>query len=432
MNRLFIRLRCNLPAILLVGAAGPSTNFNPCSAIASGFKGIDSTNRVNYVECLNYQVLQSLNCNEGSYFDETTNQCIIGTWVDETEPVSNTDPYCSTAYDGFVGLDSSNRITYIECFNYVEVGRYDCPAGFYFQQETEMCVEGVWDGTDSSSEEVEQVQPTTIQSAVTTIISSLSSSKAPPDNNDFVQETTATCDNISQGNVPLSSLRGYLVCSDGDVLVTEYCGESTLFDVELDTCTNYCQFSTANVESSVGNVILPKLAGSVTCDSASGRSIDTIVCSAGTYYDASWGYCRNFCQDTASDGGVQYVPFSNNQGGVTCENQALVTTVFCTPGTIYSVVRGICMESDQPTYAPTTRHPTFSPISSPPTLTTRPTMSISPTEGLELVMPVPKTEVKHGKKKPVSVVSSAFGLNAAGSNMTPMYLSMIAMGLLIV
>mmetsp|Transcript_10805 Transcript_10805/g.21018 ORF Transcript_10805/g.21018 Transcript_10805/m.21018 type:complete len:413 (-) Transcript_10805:38-1276(-) len=370
-----------LPARSVVQAAGPSTNFNPCSSIASGFKGIDSTNRVTYVECQDYQVVQSLDCSTGSYFDESTNQCVMGTWVDDSSVLGDVDPYCYDVLDGFVGLDSTNRVTYVKCSNYEEVGRYDCPSRFYFEQETESCVEGVWTADQL------------------------------PSNGDvsFADENQNTCDNVSNGNVPLDSLRGYLVCNNGEVLVTEYCGTSTLYDAELGVCVNHCETSEyVDDSSAISDITLPNLAGSVTCDNAARKPIDMIVCSTGTHFDPFSGFCRNFCSGTSADGQMHFISFPGDRSGATCQNQQLVATIFCIPGTIYSVVRGICMQTDAPTLSPTSGRPTFHPVSEPPTVSMRP--SSMPTYSLKLVVPVPEEveeEEENEKKRPVQIESSA-------------------------
>ncbi len=358
------------------------------------------------MECQNYQVVQSLDCAAGSYFDEATNQCVSGTWVDENAVVGDVDPYCYDTFDGFVGLDSTNRVTYVKCSNYEEVGRYDCPTGFYFEQETESCVEGVWTADQL------------------------------PSNGDvsYVDDDQNTCDNVSNGNVPLDSLRGYLVCNDGEVLVTEYCGTSTLFDVELGVCINYCETSTGVDDSAaISDITLPNLAGSVTCDNAARKPIDTIVCSTGTHFDPFLGFCRNFCSGTSADGQIQYISFPGDKAGATCQNQQLVSTIFCIPGTIYSSVRGICMQTDAPTLTPTSGRPTFRPVSEPPTVSKRP--SSMPTYSLELVVPVPDEEVEkkepNEKKRPVPIESSAPGVKLSNVGYVPIYyLSIVVLAFL--
>ncbi|KAL7476577.1 hypothetical protein ACHAW6_002431 [Cyclotella cf. meneghiniana] len=361
--------------LIFVGAAGPSTNFNPCSASSvpsgSGFKGIDSTNRVTYVECLNYQVLQSYECADGSYFDEQSTQCVTGTWVDPSESTSNV---CISTYDGFVAIDST---AYAECFNYSEMGRYSCPDGFFFDQSLQQCTDGN-DSVESSTST--PIDPTATSSNV------IVASSEPT----TIDTTSTTCADVSSGKIPLPSLQGWIVCKDGDVLVTEYCGASKLYSIESGVCVNYCEGNISSNSSLTNVVLLPQLSGQITCDVVSGTPIENIVCSAGTYFDLNLGYCRNFCENQSQN----YVSFPDQRGGVTCQSGVIVSVEWCPSGSIYSVIRGVCMQTDAPSLSPTTAHPTRYLVSDAPTIsihvppTLEPTSSTQPSMDLQLSVPV--------------------------------------------
>jgi hypothetical protein len=357
-------------SLIFAGAAGPSTNFNPCAASSfpsgNGFKGIDSTNRVTYVECMNFQVVQSFQCDDGFYFDEQSAQCVTGTWVDPSES-SVADNVCMFVYDGFVAIDSSS---YVECSNYVEIGWYSCTDGLLFDESLQQC-------TDGSSASTPVPHDITTNNSTDVELSEISTA---------IDTTEPTCDNVSSGNVPLSSLQGYLVCNNGAVLVTQYCGASKLYNPEFGVCVNYCASSTTN------SVILPNLAGKITCDSTSELSTDNIICSTRTYFDENLGYCRNFCENETQ----QYVML-NQQGGVTCEAGTTIAVEWCSSGTIYSAVRGVCMQTDSPSLSPITGYPTRFPTSNAPTIsdkfvtpTSKPTSTIEPSLDLELAVDVPE------------------------------------------
>jgi hypothetical protein len=366
-------------------AAGPSTNFNPCSAISSGFKGIDSTNRVNYVECSNYNVIQSYECSEGTYFDEQTTQCVAGTWVDP-----DAENVCISAFDGFVSIDTS---LYASCSNYTETGRYSCPEGFYFDEGQQVCVNKNSFATVSTLAAV--ITPTTI---IGTSTESASSTTI-----DTTETATGTsCENVSDGNLALPSLQGWIVCNDGEILVTEYCGASKLFNTDYGVCVNYCDGKTSNsTDTSTIQVELPKLAGQVTCDSASGTTVENIVCSPGTHFDVSSNYCRNFCENQVQ----QYISFPDLQGGVKCQDGDVIATEWCGSGSLYNTIMGMCVQTDSPSLSPVTASPTIAILTAsstipqfvPPTQT--PTISIQPSRNLELDN-VDKESGKGKKPKP--------------------------------
>ena len=186
-----------------------------------GYKGVDSTNRVTYVECSNYQVLQSYQCGAGMYFAEESGQCVQGTWVegegggsDSSSSSGGTEENpCSSVYDGYIGLDSTNRVTYAECFNYGEVGRYDCPTGFYFRQETQLCEEGVWSGDVAA----------TIATAATTTTTAIITSSS----NSVEESTTSTVPVV----VVASTEKSSWASSPGVITVTQNVGEPSCENV---------------------------------------------------------------------------------------------------------------------------------------------------------------------------------------------------------
>lgn len=322
-------------------------------------------------------MIQSYECTTGMYFDEGTNQCVSGTWFDDTEhtSINVVDDPCIGTYDGFAAIDS---YTYTECFNYTEVGRYNCPDGFFYQEMQQQCMKG-----DESGGETDSLSTVGIVS-----------------NSTGVTEVLASCNNVSSGNVPLSSLKGWLVCSDGSILSTIYCGSSKLYDVSSGICINYCESSsllntnsmnTTTMESlPSSSFVLPRLAGKITCDSASSTSIDSIICAQGTHYDVDRGYCRNHCEGTLQ----KYVPFPGVEGGATCENGIVLATEWCLSGSLYSIMRGACTETDSPTLSPMSGYPTEAPVSIAPTVSpsVRATISSPPTFNM--------TEEVRKQKKP--------------------------------
>ena len=363
--------------LLVVSAAGPSSNFNPCSSTASGFKGVDSTNRVTYVECLNFEVLQSYECSDGSYFNEDTGQCMTGSWVDSSGSSSQAENVCKSVFDGFVAIDAS---IYAECLNYVEVGRYSCPEEDYFDENLGQCID----------KNAPSVSASTSSSTNPATSNNVEESFGDPSLSiDTTATITPTCENIVSGKVPLPSLEGFLVCSDGELLVTEYCGSSKLYDIEYEVCVNYCEGNANASGALITQVQLPKLAGQVTCDYSLGVSVETVVCSLGTYFDSSVRYCRNFCENVVQ----QYSSLPGQIGGVTCQNEGAVAVEWCDSGAIYNSVDGECVRTELPSLSPATASPTLSPVTDspihPPTLI--PTISVQPSLDLEVAIDVPYT-----------------------------------------
>ena len=368
----------------VIHSAGPSSNFNPCAASSmpsgNGFKGIDSTNRVTYVECLDYSILQSYECSDGSYFDEQSVQCVSGTWTNPIDSSSQTENICTYFYDGFVAIDAS---VYVECSNYIEIGRYSCPEGFYFDEGRQECTDKNASATASTSSS----------------INSSTSENAEIGSAELV--VTATCEKMSNGNIPLPLLQGWIVCDNGKVLVTEYCGASKLYNVDYRVCVNYCESSTSSSDAMANQVLLPKLAGQLTCD---GDFVsDKIVCSPGTYFDYNLGYCRNFCENETNE----YISFPNQQGGVACHNGEVISVEWCNPGSLYSTTIGVCMQTDAPSRSPVSQSPTIHIVTASPTISTAspfitPTKdaTISPTLELELVVDVPDIDGEGKNSKP--------------------------------
>lgn len=354
----------------VANTAGPSSNFNPCSTIASGFKGIDSTNRVNYVECLNYQVIQSYECNEGTYFEEQTVQCVAGTWTESEEEISTTqaENACVSVYDGFVAVDAS---VYVMCSNYQEAGRYSCPDEFYFDEAQQQCID-----KDTS------VAAPTAATTPTTMSSTETQSSEGSETSGVTFGTT--CENVSEGSVALPSLQGFLICSNGEILVTEYCGASKLYNIDFEVCVNYCEGLISNSSDTyTSQVQLPKLAGQVTCGNT-GTSVENVVCSPGTHFDIELGYCRNFCENQAQ----KFVSFPDQKGGIACDqNGNLLAVIWCESGSIYSATNGVCMQTDSPSLSPITASPTISIVTAAPTVTYMPPtqeptiISLQPTKG---------------------------------------------------
>jgi hypothetical protein len=313
-------------------------------------------------------------------------------------------------FDGFVAIDSS---VYAECSNYVETGRYSCPDGFYFDEGLEQCVDKNSSATGSTSAPF-----------ITTAITNLGTdSSETPLAIDTMASTT--CENIPDGKVALPSLQGWvrlvlnyllplhfltfffshtrekLVCNNGEVLVTEYCGASKLYNIDYEVCVNYCEGG-SNSDTFATQVVLPKLGGQVTCDDALGEIVENIVCSPGTYFDVSSDYCRNFCENQTQ----QYVSFSEQQGGVTCQNGSVVAVEWCASGAIFSAMIGVCMQTDSPSLSPNAASPTTSLSTAAPTIsifspppTSNPTLSMQPSLNVELVVDVPDTSEKDKKPK---------------------------------
>jgi hypothetical protein len=394
----------SLPFLPISNAAGPSTNFNPCSAISSGFTGIDSSNHMNYVECLNYSVIQSYECSEGTYFDEQTSQCVTGTWVD-----SDSENACISAFDGFVAIDAS---LYASCSNYTETGRYSCTEGFYFDQGQQVCV-------DKNS----SVTVSTAAATATPTISIGTSTESSNLSTNDITETGTSCENVPDGNLALPSLQGWIVCNNGEILVTEYCGASKLFNIDYGVCVNYCDGTNSNSsDTSTVQVELLKLAGQVTCD-ASGTSVKNIVCAPGTHFDTSSNYCRNFCENQVQ----QYISFPELQGGVTCQDGNVIATEWCGSGSLYSTIMGTCVQTDSPSRSPVTGSPTIALLTASPTIlqfvppTQSPTISsMQPSENSTLD-DVDKAQSGKGKKPKPQLIDLED--NAASTSLLNLVLS---------
>lgn len=214
-------------------------------------------------------------------------RCIPGVWLNPNTSVtssSQTENVCRTTLDGSVAIDAS---IYVVCLNYMEVDRYSCPEGFYFDEGQQQCLDK---NASASANEIESSQPPTLEGT---------STEFP----ELVNKTTITCNGKPDGKVPLLTLQGWFLCDNGDVLVTEYCGASKLYDTEDESCVNYCEQRSNLTVASISLVQLPKLAGLVTCGGE--KVVESIICSAGTYFDATVGYCLNFCENEMQ----QYISF---------------------------------------------------------------------------------------------------------------------------
>lgn len=380
---------CGIGILPVIHSAGPSSNFNPCTSSSlpsgTGFKGIDSTNRVTYVECLDYSILQSYECSDGSYFDEQSVQCVPGTWKNSSESSPQVENNCVSFYDGFVAISAS---VYVECSNYVEIGRYSCPDGFYFDGGRQQC-------TDKNS----SATASTLSST-----GSITSGDTETASSDLV--ITPSCENISNGNIPLPSLQGWIVCDKGEVLVTEYCGASKLYNIDYNVCVNYCESTTASSDVPVNQVLLPKLAGQLICNGDLSVS-EKIVCSPGTYFDVKLGYCRNFCENETE----QYISFPDLQGGVACRNERVVSVEWCDPGSSYNTMIGVCTQTNTPSRSPISTSPTIHTVTASPSAFTpspsTPPRDITnpPTFELELVVDIPDAGGGGKNSKPGLVVA---------------------------
>ena len=354
---------------LMVGAV--DDDLNPCAvgslSSGTGFKAIDSTNRVTYVECFDYEIIQSYECQDGSYFEEQSMRCIPGVWVNPNSSgtvSTQTGNVCSSIFDGSVAIDAS---IYVVCLNYMEVDRYSCPEGFYFDEGQQQCLDK---NTSASLNEIESTQPSTLEGT---------STESPA----LVDKTTITCNDKPDGRVPLPTLQGWALCDNDNILVTEYCGTSKLYDIEDESCVNYCERRSNLTGTTISLVQLPKLAGIVTCED--GTVVESIICSAGTYFDANVGYCLNFCENEIQE----YISFQH--GGFTCQNGNTVAVEWCDSGSSYNALIGLCVQTSSPTSSPITTSPTKSVLeTAAPTLASLPP-TMQPTLDLELVVVVPDT-----------------------------------------
>eukprot|EP00569_Conticribra_weissflogii_P003939 CAMPEP_0171341010 /NCGR_PEP_ID=MMETSP0878-20121228/8911_1 /TAXON_ID=67004 /ORGANISM="Thalassiosira weissflogii, Strain CCMP1336" /LENGTH=429 /DNA_ID=CAMNT_0011843137 /DNA_START=31 /DNA_END=1320 /DNA_ORIENTATION=- len=300
---------------------------------------------------------------------------------------------CIDIDNGWISLESTCRMSYVQCYRNSVVGEFNCPEGTYFHDDLGHCDWGSFcDEVPSGSEQDANVATTSSSSTLipktmsTVVTSSTSSTKSPPSSstisgNEYLsynEDISEKCSEIGFGKLGLTEFIGFIICEGGEPTSTEHCEPGTLYDIESEVCYDYCALEKQrekissrlgdgghNAEQQEHYVLLPNLAGTINCFDYSKN-----VCIHGSHYDPEIQNCRNFC---TSKGDQEFSSLPGNIGGVICSDGKVIETIWCSHSdTSFDETSGVCMPSFPTTQLP----PSYTTTQLPQTSTTTQPVSI--------------------------------------------------------
>lgn len=230
---------------------------NPCIDIDNGWISLESTCRMSYVQCYRNSVVGEFNCPEGTYFHDDLGHCDWGSFCDEGKSVHR------LSMNKFLFLPSLSEIHYCTAL--------DATVPSASEQEANVAI------TSSSS--------TLFSKTMSTVVTSSTSSTKPPPSSStisgneylsYTEDISEKCSEIGFGKLALTEFVGFIICEGGEPISTEHCEPGTLYDIESEVCHDYCALEKqrGKASSRLGDgghnakqqeqyVLLPNLAGTI-------------------------------------------------------------------------------------------------------------------------------------------------------------------------